>query len=118
MATYKDLIAEAREWAPCAMTPEYQAKLINGLADALESAQETLEEDETYMRIIERRIAVLKDSATSPGERKHTTRNIVNAILEGAVECGAYELRDMGKRQAFNDVADKFVLSLIGGDKA
>lgn len=34
----KELIAEARAWAPCAMSPTGQLKLITRLADALEAA--------------------------------------------------------------------------------
>jgi hypothetical protein len=40
-------------------------------------------------------------------------QNIVNQVLGGAVECGAYVLADMTKRQEFNDVADAFVTRLI-----
>jgi hypothetical protein len=42
-------------------------------------------------------------------------QNIVNQVLGGAVECGAYVLADMTKRQEFNDVADAFVAKLVTG---
>ena len=32
------LVAEARQWAPCAMSPGWQLKLVTKLADALEAA--------------------------------------------------------------------------------
>lgn len=45
--------------------------------------------------------------------RYHIAMNLVNQILEGAVESGAYELVDMKKRQEYNDVADAFVLKML-----
>lgn len=39
--------------------------------------------------------------------------NIVNQLLDEAVECGAYQLVDMGARQTLNDVADKFTAQFL-----
>lgn len=41
-----DLIAEARLWAPCAMTPESQKSLLIRLADALEAVTLPTENDD------------------------------------------------------------------------
>jgi hypothetical protein len=45
--------------------------------------------------------------------REQLARNIVNQLLDGVIECGAYKLVDMKKRQEFNDVADAFVIRLL-----
>lgn len=51
MIDLDELIAEARQWAPCAMSPVWQLKLITKLADALEAA--TRERDAALARIAE-----------------------------------------------------------------
>lgn len=54
----------------------------------------------------------MTEQITTP-EALDLARNIVNQILDGAVEQGGYSLVDMGARQRFNDIADRFVAELL-----
>lgn len=49
--TNTELIAEARQWAPCAMSPGWQLKLITKLANALEAAEARIAELEAAARV-------------------------------------------------------------------
>jgi len=47
-----DLIADARLWAPCAMTPESQKSLLTRLADALEAVTVPPENEQKRMEAV------------------------------------------------------------------
>lgn len=60
-------------------------------------------------------VVILHTPAPSTEDREtlDLARNIVNQVLDGAVEQGGYSLVDMGARQRFNDIADSFVADLL-----
>jgi hypothetical protein len=84
VTTNEELIAEAREAAPLAMTPEYQAKLLRKLADALESVSAPVEVTER-----ERVAALIMDSPETEFYRQEnatpwkTALRIADSILAG-----------------------------------